>query len=48
MSNATAYQALESDDRMGRASITGSVSIPDSTLLHERPRRYPRVPDSPQ
>ena len=34
MSNATAYQALESDDRMGRASITGSVSIPDSTLCY--------------
>lgn len=34
MSNATAYQALESDDRMGRASITGSVGIPDSTLCY--------------
>lgn len=34
MSNATAYQALESDDRMGRASVTGSVGIPDSTLCY--------------
>lgn len=34
MSNATAYQALESDDRMGRASVTGSVGIPDGTYCY--------------
>ena len=34
MSNATAYQALDSDPRMGRATVTSSVCIPDSTLCY--------------
>lgn len=34
MSDATAYQALESDPRMGRATVTSSVGIPDSTLCY--------------
>lgn len=34
MSNATAYQALESDARMGHATVTASVCIPDSTLCY--------------
>jgi hypothetical protein len=34
VSNATACQALDSDPRMGRASVTASVGIPDSTLCY--------------
>ena len=34
MSNATAYQALDSDPRMVRATVTSSVCIPDSTLCY--------------
>lgn len=34
MSNATAYQALDRDPRMGRATVTSSVCIPDSTLCY--------------
>ena len=34
MSNATAYQALDSDPRMVRATVTSSICIPDSTLCY--------------